>query len=75
MVFGAIMWLGESSLSRASPYEALGLVGATIGEVTAPLGGCVGEVEEVLDAAGVEGESSMVVGIAFVAAGYAGDGR
>ena len=38
-VFGIIMWLGESSLPRASPSEALGLVGATIGEVTAPSGG------------------------------------
>ena len=30
-VFGVIMWIGESSLLRASPSEALGLVGATIG--------------------------------------------
>ena len=38
-VFWVIMWLGESSLSRASLSEALGLVGATIGEVTAPSSG------------------------------------
>ena len=31
-VFGIIMWLGESSLPRASPSEALGLVSAAIGD-------------------------------------------
>ena len=38
-VFGIIMLLGESSPPRVSLSEALGLVGATIGEVTVPLVG------------------------------------
>ena len=38
-VFGVIMWLGESSLPRASQSEAIGLVGAIIGEAIAPSGG------------------------------------
>ena len=38
-VLVVIMWLGKLSLSRASPSGTLGLVGATIGKVTAPSGG------------------------------------